>query len=210
MSSSAHGDGRAGPAPTATYFPLRPAPVVLVIGYPAPAAVQIVERLLTTGARPVTCVVSRDRWAEASQMHRGAQDRGRLRLLEGRADAPGLGLAGAARWLLGTTEEIHAVASARAIAAGHVHDFADECPRLRGLHVAALGPAFSPRSTWDAPARTARRALTVSRRAVRTVRDAPFVRAARSWRPLMSMDLDVALSQDDLEQDLWPGLCCAL
>ncbi len=220
MSPSAHarGDGYTGPLPTVTYpllgTPLRPAPTVLVVGYPAPAAVQIVERLITTDARPVTCVVPHDRWAEASQMHRGAQDSGRLRLLEGRADAPGLGLSCAARRLLDTTEEIYAVTSAPEIAAGHIQDFADECPRLRELHVVARDAALSPRSAWGAlrrslsvpaPVRASLRKLTAAcTLGVASV--APVVRAVSPWKTLLDFDIETALSGKDLERDLWPGL----
>lgn len=224
----AQGDGQTGPVPSLTYArlrkPLGPEPTVLVIGYPAPAAVQIVERLLATDARTIACVVPHDMRSEAARTHRGEQEAGRIRLFEGSADVPGLGLPCTAWRILDTTDEIYGVASRHEIAAGHIQDFADECPRLREVHLVAQDPAkhdAPPRKSKGAlfrrlrgllsvpaPVRTTFSTLTtgLALGVARVGLAVPFVRTAGPWTNLLDFDLEAVLSREDLEHDLWPGL----
>ncbi|OZC04381.1 hypothetical protein [Rubricoccus marinus] len=221
--SQTQGDGHTSPVPFLTsprvLRRLGPEPTVLVIGYPAPAAVRIVERLLATDARTVACVVSRERWADAEQMHRGAQEAGRLRLFEGAAALPGLGLPHTAWRILDTTDEIYGVASAREIAVGHIQDFADECPLLRELHLVPLDA--SGRSTPPSKQGALRRiaglfsGLTRARTSFSSLASAfalggavvaSVARAVGPWRELLDFDIETALSWEDIERDLAPGL----
>lgn len=144
----ASGDGHPGPGlailPARRFPPLGPEPTVLVVGYPAPAAVQIVERLLATDARTIACVVSHSQRSQATRMHCRAQETGRLRLFEGSAATPGLGLPCTAWRILDTTDEIYGVASPQDIATGHIQDFADECPQLSELHLVNSEPTAVP------------------------------------------------------------------
>lgn len=119
---------------------------VLITGYPAPAAVALVERLLARGDRLVVCLVAPEGRGEAARCAAAVErGRARLRLLAGAVAEPGLGLGRAARPLLDAVEEIfhYAPAGPGPDVSGdgrlsHLLDFAEECPRLRRLH--GVGP----------------------------------------------------------------------
>ncbi len=207
-------------APSLVLPRLGPGPTVVVVGFPAPAAVAIVERLLATDARTVACVVSRDRWPEATRLNRAAQSSGRLRLFEGSASQPGLGLAHTAWRLLDTADEIYGVVSAQEIETRHLQDFADECPRLRDLHLVPQDPAGTGGrggrlaslrrvigSAVPAPLRPSVGRVTraLAQGVAGIARVGPVVRAARPWTDVLDLDIEAALSWEDVERDLWPG-----
>ena len=210
------GDGYAGAAPEAARPPhAEPSDaLVLVLGFPAPAAAAVVERLLSSDARTIACVVPGDRLSQAMELHRDARDAGRLLLFEGDAAAPGLGLAHTAWRILDTADEIHAVATPGEIAAGHVQDFADECPRLRELHLLPQTSADAAPLRPKAGALRHLRGALSARPSVREVATAVAVGAAALVAPavravgrdLLNVDLDAAFSWDDVARDLEPGV----
>lgn len=201
------GDGLPGP-------PLRPAPapVVLVVGYPAAPAVEAVARLLEEGSRDIACVVEADAWAEAERRSGTARAAGRLRLYRGSASEPGLGLPHTAWRLLDTAVEMYCVASPEALASGHAREFADECPHLERLHLIPTGaprrrrlrPFSLALSAARLPFRLLSRALGVGSAVVALAGAAAAGVAA--WVEVVDFDLDAALSWEELERDLWPGL----
>ncbi|WP_412069592.1 hypothetical protein [Rubrivirga sp. IMCC43871] len=201
------GDGHSGPIPSVSgshLRALRPQPIVLVVGYPAPQAVEVVERLLATDGGMIACVVTREQWAEAIRHVSAAGGTDRVRLFEGSASQPGLGLHRRAWRLLDTVGQIWGVASPQEIASGHLQDFADECPRLRELHVVptlAADGAPGPGSVW---ATVRRRAWTRPVAVAVALAGAAVALLARTDRSLF--DADAGLSWEDVERDLWPGL----
>lgn len=207
-STPSAGDGCSGPIPSVAGSPLqslRPPSAVLVVGYPAPQAVEIVERLLTTDGGLIACVVESDRWAEATRHVFAAKGAGRIRLFEGSASRPGLGLHRRAWRLLDTVGQIYGVATPGELATGHLQDFADECPRLCELHlVSTLPPDGAPTSTW---AKVRQRVWTRPAAAALGLAGAALAWVARTDRSLL--DVDAGLSWEDLERDLWPGLGAA-
>ncbi|WP_412061696.1 hypothetical protein [Rubrivirga sp. IMCC45206] len=199
------GDGHVGPIPSIAGLPvhaIRPPSIVLVVGYPAPQAVAVVERLLATDGGMIACVVTRERWAEASRHVAAAGGTARIRLFEGSAARPGLGLHRRAWRLLDTVGQIWGVASPEDIASGHLQDFADECPRLRELHlVPTCSDDAAPASRWA----TLRQRMWTRPAAVAVaLGGAVLALVARTDRSLL--DVDTGLSWEDLERDLWPGL----
>ena len=226
-STPLRGDGQAGPLPrlarSRTLPRLGPGPTVLVIGYPSRASARIVEEVLASDTRTVACVVTQDRMAEARSLREADQGAGRLHLFAGSAALPGLGLPHTAWRILDTAEEIYGVASASEIATGHIQDFAAECPRLRALHLIATDSdsrATPPSGMlWGSLRRTvaALAAQSRARSAVGTLtsmwsrmvtgiaRSRPIARPLRSWKDLIELDIEAALSWEDIERDLRPG-----
>jgi len=168
-----------------------------------------VERLLSADERTVACVVARDDWSLAVRRHPEAQATGRLRLFQGSAAEPGLGLPCTAWRLLDTADEIYGVASEAALATRHLHDFAEECPKLRRLHLVALTERPRSRRRGPGSLMTPVRRLTSKLTAALAVAGigvvAPFALALAPWKDLLDLDLAASLSWEDLERDLWPG-----
>ena len=208
-STPLRGDGQAGPLPrlarSRTLPRLGPGPTVLVIGYPSRASARIVEEVLASDTRTVACVVTQDRMAEARSLHEADQGAGRLHLFAGSAALPGLGLPHTAWRILDTAEEIY------------------ECPRLRALHLIATDSdsrATPPSGTLWGPLRRTVAALAAQSRARSAVgtltsvwsrmvtgiaRSGPIARPLRSWKDLIELDIEAALSWEDIERDLRPG-----
>ena len=198
-------------------------PTVLVIGYPCLASVRIVGEVLASDTRTVACVVTQDQMAEARALYEADQDAGRLHLFVGSAAQPGLGLPHTAWRILDTANEIYGVASTEEIAVGHIQEFAAECPRLRTLHLIATDSDSRATQTLEMLWRPLRRtvaALTAwipTRSAVGTLtsswsrmvsgiaRSGPIARPLRSWKDLIELDIEAALSWEDIERDLRPG-----
>ena len=215
---ASRGDGAASAAPRLSIAP-PPASVSLIVGYPAADAARIVDRLLAAGGPTVAAVVAPAHWHEAQRLRADAQADGRLRLYPGSADAPGLGLPHTAWRLLDTAIELYAVASPEALATGHVQDFADECPHLRRVHLFPASsdtrsrrwPRVRPAHAFRAAQAAARLSLRVAAGVVRA--GASAVGAARAaalglsaWTDGLGLDFDAALSGEEIERDLWPGL----
>ena len=114
--------------------------VSLIVGYPSPTAIGQVRRRLP-GALDVVVVVPRGEAAAAGD-DLGSMPYGpRVRVVEGSAAEPGLGLGRAAGDLLSRVVEVVCVGAAADLGRGHVHDFADECPRLRRLVIVCERPS---------------------------------------------------------------------
>ncbi|MEM1043490.1 MAG: hypothetical protein AAGI91_12785 [Bacteroidota bacterium] len=214
-------NGAARSRPSDPAARLRPAPVVIVVGRPSPEAEAVVRRLLRAGDRAIAWVVPADGRRDAARLA-DAPGGARLTVHEGSAAEPGLGLPHTAWRLLDTADEIYCVAPRADVETGHVQDFADECPRLRRLHVVPLaaassGPSGSQVWAWVRPSAVVRRAVATAGLPFRALSAALRVGASgaslagavvsgvRAWTQVVDVDLDAALSWEDLERDLWPG-----
>ena len=140
-------------------------------------------------------------------------------MYEGSAATPGLGLSLSARSVLDAAVEVFCVATPAEVATGHVWDFAEECPRLRRLHVV---PAAVPARSWRWAPAAARRVAAAARFPLRALSAVPRVAAGAAasgatlvgaaaaglwaWARVVDLDVGAALTREDLERDLWPGV----